>query len=345
MTASAKPKSANAQSSAPVSPRTALISGAVLALAAALAIRSMVGSDDPKPPTPPIQTSTTRVPDPALLKLDEELTGAVNLSVAFAGSVQVLDRELRAGTLQGDELARRAVAFEDQVTQSLATVSALKVPAEAETVKVRAVEAMRLYQISTRLLQGEAGVVDTEHSGLAVRVKLLADRVFDRARIALDVATNGEPSASGQRVLAGPAIPDFAAEAPDTGSGPGVAPAPERPLETTAWQSEVRRQALAVGEILDAIDWASVPGDDAEAFEQQVAITRSTDALAVVLPDLLLTEAGRTLRLATAVLEQAAASRRIGALQPAAALLDAGRRIWAIAAEDAGTSPTLGAGG
>lgn len=345
MTASTKPKGATAQSSASVSRRTALISGAVLALAAALTIRSMVASDDPTPLPTPAQTTTTKVPDPALHKLDEELSGAVNLSVAFAGSVQVLDRELRAGTLPGDELARRAVAFEDQVTQSLTTVSELKVPEGAQAVKVYAIEAMRLYQISTLLLQGEGGVVDTRHSGLAVRVKLLADRVFDRARIALDVETNGAPSASGQRVLTSPAIPDFAAEAPDTGSGPGVAPAPERPLGAAAWRSEVRRQALAVGRILDAIDWPSVPSDDAEAFEQQMAITRSTDALAIVLPDLSLTEAGRTLRLATAVLEQAVASRRIGAIQSAAALLDAGRRIWAVGAEDAEASPTLGTTG
>lgn len=311
-------------------------------VAAGLTISSIVASDDEPQPTPRVQTSTTKAPDPALIKLDEELSGAVNLAVAFAGSIQVLDRELRAGTLEGAELARRAIAFEDQVTQTLATVAELKVPTGAEHVKVHATEAMRLYQISTRLLQGADGVADTSRSGLAVRVKLLADRVFDRARIALDIATSGAPSASGQRVLSSPAIPDFAAEAPDTGPGPGVAPASERPLGEAAWRAEVRRQAVAVAGIIDSIDWASPSTDDAEAARQQTALVRSTDALAVRLPGLTLTEAARTLRLATAVIEQALAAQRLGATEPAGALLDAGRRIWAIAADDADTAPTLG---
>ncbi len=342
MTASAKSRQVDPASTTAVSRRTALISGAVLAVAAGLTISSIVASDDEPQPTPRVQTSTTKAPDPALIKLDEELSGAVNLSVAFAGSVQVLDRELRAGTLEGAELARRAVAFEDQVTQTLATVAELKVPPGAEQVKVYATEAMRLYQISTRLLQGADGVADTGRSGLAVRVKLLADRVFDRARIALDIATNGAPSASGQRVLTSPAIPDFAAEAPDTGPGPGVAPASERPLGEAAWRAEVRRRAVAVAGIIDSIDWTSPSTDDAEAARQQTALVRSTDALAVSLPGLTLTEAARTLRLATAVIEQALAARRLGAIEPAETLLDAGRRIWAIAADDAETDPTLG---
>ncbi|MGC1513497.1 MAG: hypothetical protein WA797_11345, partial [Acidimicrobiales bacterium] len=124
--------------------------------------------------------------------------------------------------------------------------------------------------------------------------------------------------------------------------GPGVAPASERPLGEAAWRAEVRRRAVAVAGIIDSIDWTSPSTDDAEAARQQTALVRSTDALAVSLPGLTLTEAARTLRLATAVIEQALAAQRLGATEPAGALLDAGRRIWAINADDARIAPTLG---
>lgn len=338
MATSTNPKKPDSTQTTAVSLRTALISGAILVLAAGLAVSSITSSDSPpENPTNPT-TATTHAPDPVLIRLDEALSGAVNLSVAFAGSVQVLDRELRVGTIDGAELAGRAVAFEEQVTQSLTTVNELEVPTSAKMVKLYATEAMTLYQISTRLLQGENGVVTPAFSGISVRTKLLADRVFDRARVALDVATYGAPSSTGQRVLTSPAIPDFSAEAPDTGTNPTIAPATERLLSVEAWNKAVDTQSVAIKKIIKTIDWSSPMSVNEKADEYQTALANSTDALAISLPELSLTESARTLRLATALIEQAVTTRRIGATTSSKALLASGQRLWAIAADDAKTS-------
>lgn len=328
--------------SPPVSKRAAVVTGAVLLVVAAIAIVSAVRSPDPSNRSATPVTSTTKVPDPALIKLDQDLTNAVNLSVAFAGSVQVLDRELRAGSLPGSELSRRATAFEDQVTQTKSTVEQLVVPEQAQLVKEYAVESMQLYLISTRLLKGVSGAADTGRSGLAVRVKLIADRVFDRARVELDVLTNGELSSSGQRALISPPIPDFAVEAPGTGANPGVAPAKEKSLSIDEWRKRLLTQRRELASVIDGVDWTSSTDSDASSAELQASLSKHTDALAIRVNELTLTESGRAMRLASAVFELAAVSRSLAASEQTIALVETGQRIWALAAKNSGVPSAMG---
>ncbi len=334
----AKPqKPAKSEPTTAVSIRTAIASAVVVALAGGLAINSFISSDEASNDPRPQQTTTTRAPNPALIKLDEELSGAVNLSVAFAGSVQILDRDLRAGTIDGRDLAGRAVAFEDQVTQSLTTVSQLTFPPGAEIVRTYATQAMELYQISTRLLQGENGVVTPSYSGLSVRTKLLADRVFDRARLALDLLNYGVPSSVGNRLLEASIIPDFSSDAPDTGINPSASPAPERAMSKSAWLKEVERQAGIITKVIDSIDLQS-PADDSK---NQLVLTESSNALAISLEPLSLTESARALRLATIIIQQALTAKQIGSLSNSEALLALGQRLWASGAKEAKINVSL----
>lgn len=273
--------------------------GGLVALIAMLAVTSVAllgcsSGDDQRahgaqPPSTMRSVPATPATDPkrAIKAYQESLRDAVQPSLALAGGIGILLEQARSGAVDAGEVARRGTAYEQQAQQAEALASAIEPPTQLDASHTYALGALRLYAAAAHALAlaGQVGPTPPR-LGLVLRIKLLADRVFDRARARLQIASSGEG-----RAIVPPAVPDFAADGVGPPDWPRPSPEAARPLEP--WQADVTRKgALMVGGAF------ATPSSSAD-------FVVAANDLAATFADDGLTEAARGLQLALLIRAEA----------------------------------------
>lgn len=300
----------------------------VAGIAAAVAGMVTAGRATDEPSNAPGATTVATATGPDVARFNDDVRTAVVPALAFANGVHVIARDLRAGSLTAEEVRRRAAAYEDQLAEARASLGAVEAPPSLRPALELQRTGIDLYAAASRALGRAEGTAALEWVDAAVRLKLLGDHVFDRGRVATSMAAGAASD-----LLAEP-VPDFAAEGVAAGGSVGP-PAPERPRAPGAWRDDADAIAPALGAITD---------------QPAMAFARASGELAARFEDLALTEAGRVLRLALLVAEEAGAIERRGRAETgpagpdrlAADLADIVIRLWSAAAPIAGVAPVPG---
>lgn len=211
----------------------------------------------------------------AVANLEAKLREAVTPALAFAGGVHQVIAEAKGGALAPAEVARRAGSFAQGIVEARAKVAPLTEVRSAEHCITLALNALDLYRISAELL-GIAGTADNDGALLqqAGRLELLADRIFDRARAAVELDLRGDKAVI-NRLMLPPVIPDFVVNSLEQG------PSLPQPAPTRKPAKDVRA-TLAAGHraVLDHLALTEIQITDAiRDLPVSLAVTSSDDRL------------------------------------------------------------------
>lgn len=243
--------------------------------------------------------------------------------VGFATNVESIHRDLKAGTTDVATVRTRGAGFVTSSSRVVDDIVALgrpegvTVPADYATVSVR------LYREGAEVLAALPDARSTEAAALAVRVKLLADRIFDRSRVLVDITINGQPSETAQRLIVPSPVPEFDRAGVDPGYS-GVR-APEKAVSVGVWRGRAR-------EVVPVMD--SLVGPVEPSAEGR--LRGAADSLAGTLGGLAVDEAAGAARLALLVGAEAAAAAGLGLADASSGLAELATSLWNAAAPVAG---------
>lgn len=239
----------------------------------------------------------------------------INDSLGFATGIQALHADVVAGRVDGAAVRQRGAGFVTQVSRTLEAVDALPAPEAVAPSPAIARLSVRGYHLGARTVAEapDGAVADAVSS--ALRLKLLSDSTFDRARILLGLHAGGL-SDRDQTILAAP-VPDFAA----AGVVPPVVPDPAAGPRT---YEQARAAAGAAADDITAIISSGDRGAAAERSLRTLAATLEFD----VGPGGPSQQNLTALQLATLIAAESAALSRIGLAAISAETVTLARDLW-----------------
>lgn len=239
----------------------------------------------------------------------------INDTLGFATAIQALHADVVAGRVDGPAVRERGGGFVAQVTRTVEALDALPAPEVVAPSPAIARLAVRGYLLGARTVAEvpDGAVADAVSS--ALRLKLLSDSTFDRARILLSLQAGGL-SDRDQTILAAP-VPDFAAAGVEPPAAPDPAPGP-RTFEQAA------ASAAGAADDLAAILASGDRGADAERTLRTIAATLEADVGPGGAPEQHLT----ALQLASLLAAESAVLSRAGLGAIAADTVTLARELW-----------------
>lgn len=306
-----------------LSPRAAAILGLCITATVVLALFVNGGftSDDTSGSSPRMTTTTLGVVNSPLAEYERTLRMEVAAYVGYGQHVEGLIRRPPQERSDSDQLVAESAPFVDIMDKTSHIVEKLAAPQPAGQARAYALQSGEVLRSSLNALRER--VMEPEvRVQMTARLKLIADRVFDRARVSLERASRPDTQDAAARLRVQPTAPDYRADAiaPIVDGAPMRSPAPERATGTDAWRKTVSEQADIISRAL------SPTAPDAEA------IARSVDVLALRLADESMTEVGRAFRLAALVGLESTLARKQGAITLADALAEQSRDLWRVGA-------------
>lgn len=306
-----------------LSPRAAFILGVCLLMIVGLAmvINGTQTADDAPSSTAKMTTTTREVVNSPLAEYERTLRMEVAAYVGYGQHVEELMRRPTQERSDSDQLVAESAPFVEIMDKASLVVEKLAAPQPARQAREYALQSGAVLRSSLNALRD--GLIDPEFRvQMSARLKLIADRVFDRARVSLERAARPDSHDAAERLRVQSTAPDYSADAiaPIIDGASMPAPSSERPIELDAWRRTVSEQARVITGAL------SPTAPDA------AAMARSIDVLALHLADESVTEVGRAFRLAALVGLESALARERGALTLADALAAQCRELWRVGA-------------
>lgn len=289
----------------------------LILLTPGVAVACSDDGDPPPAPTPTTATTTTTV-DPATAEAagayQAGLRERVSDALGFATTVQTIHADLVAGRVTPTDARARGAEHVVQVTRTVEAVATLEAPPELEPAPALARVAARGYLQAARLVAEAPDARANEAVASALRTKLLADSVFDRARLILQTLA-GALSDRDRTLLTGPGTPDFVAAgvAPSHVAEPVARPRTYEQAVVAARQAAPSFAALVAG-----------GAGEAERPLRAVAAALEADTGPGGTDEQLLT----ALQLAALVGAEAVVARSLGVTGIADELASIAREIW-----------------
>ena len=283
-------------------------------------------TDDATDDASPITTSPQESP---LTTYERTLRMEVAAYVGYGQHVESLIRRPVGERSDSATIASDATPFVAIIDNTNAIVKRLVAPTAARQARSYVLQSGEVLRASVSALR-DTSVDPLVRVAMAARLKLLADRIFDRVRVSLDRAAQPNAEDVAARLRVQPVAPAYDADsiAPQFDGIAMQMPAVEVEVEESAWRSAVSTQAAVMTKALGA----PVP--------DPLTMAEVADRLALRLPDEGLTEAGRVIRLATLVGLESAVARRQGSIALADTLGKESRDLWRAGAEGADV-PTI----
>lgn len=281
---------------------------------------------DAKDAASPTTTSPQETP---LTTYERTLRMEVAAYVGYGQHVESLIRRPVGERSDSATIATDATPFVAIIDNTNAIVKRLVAPAAARQARSYALQSGEVLRASVSALR-DTSVDPLVRVAMAARLKLLADRIFDRVRVSLDRAAQPNAEDVAARLRVQPVAPSYDADgiAPQFDGIAMQMPAVEVEVEESAWRSVVSTQAAVLTKVLGA----PVP--------DPLTMAEVVDRLALRLADEGLTEAGRVFRLAALVGIESAIARQQGSITLADALGKQCRHLWRTGAEGADV-PTI----
>lgn len=180
----------------------------------------VIGIKDGKARTPAPAGGATQVG--AAETYGRALQSAVVGAEGFADGVRGIEERALNGDLTEAVATEQGRAYQEAAARAAASVQRLHPPPSAVLSASYSIIAMQLYDAAASALASVTGDTQVKQAALdSLRLKELADRVFDRGQAALSTAEGAVPG-TGVEVLVLP-VPDFRGEAIGPPGWPGVA--------------------------------------------------------------------------------------------------------------------------
>ncbi len=267
-------------------------------------------------------TATTPPPSSPLAIYERTLRMEVAAYVGYGQHVESLMRRPADERLDSELLASEAAPFVEIISDTMRIVEKLAAPEQAKQARAYALQSGAVLQSSLTALR-DTSLDPRVRLAMTARLKLLADRIFDRVRVSLDRAAQPDLENAAVRLRVQNAAPDYEADgiAPFIGGMVMPAPPSEAEVDEQRWRDVVSAQATIIADALSA--------DAPDA----AVLARSAELLALRLVDESRTEAGRVFRLAALVGVESALARQQGATSLADDLARQSRDLWGAATD------------
>lgn len=304
-----------------LSPRGAANLGVSLlaVVAVAVFIDARTTSDNAADSASPVTTLAQESP---LATYERTLRMVVASYVGYGQHVEGLIRLPVGDRPDSATIASDATPFVAIIDKTNGIVRSLVAPRAARQAATYALQSGAVLHSSVSALR-DTSVDPRIRIPMAARLKLLADRIFDRARVSLERAAqpNGKDVAARLRVQ--PVAPAYDADgiAPLLDGVSTQLPAIEVEVDESTWRRVVSTQAAVMIKALAA----PVP--------DPLTMAQAADLLALRLSDEKLTEAARVFRLAALVGLESAVSMQQGSARLADVLGTQSRDLWRAGAE------------